>query len=96
MPYIDQKYRRAIDIAVSDLVLVIFDNGSLNYAVSKLIHQEFETRFLNYENLNDIISVLECVKQEFYRTVIAPYEDKKRLENGAVSKLDDNWEERIR
>ena len=96
MPYIEPEKREEIDIAANNLAAAVFDNGSLNYAISKLIHQEFETRFLNYENLNDIIGVLECVKQEFYRTVIAPYEDKKRLENGAVSKLDDNWEERIR
>jgi len=34
------------------------------------------------------MGVLECAKLELYRMVAAKYEDKKRLENGAVSELD--------
>jgi len=30
------------------------------------------------------MGVLECIKQEFYRRAVAPYEDKKKEENGDV------------
>jgi hypothetical protein len=30
------------------------------------------------------MGVLECIKQEFYRSDIAPYEDQKRQANGPV------------
>ena len=38
----------------------------------------------SYHAYNEIIGVLECVKQEFYRRMVAPYEDKKCEENGDV------------
>lgn len=38
----------------------------------------------NYKDYNEVIGVLECVKQELYRRLIAPYEDKKKDENGDV------------
>jgi len=31
-----------------------------------------------------MIGVLECVKQEFYRRKVAPYEDIKIIENGDI------------
>lgn len=33
-------------------------------------------------SLADVLGTLECVKLEFYRRVVAPYEDKKCAENG--------------
>jgi len=38
----------------------------------------------NYADYNEVIGVLECVKQELYRKVISKYEDKKEKENGTV------------
>jgi exonuclease I len=62
--------------------------GILNYAISKLIHTLLKNKGVCYTRLNLIQGVLECVKAEFYRTVVSPYEDKKRRENGGVSQLD--------
>jgi len=45
---------------------------------------------------NELRGVLECVKLEMYRTVAANYEDKKRWENGSVSKIDDISRDRMR
>ena len=39
---------------------------------------------LRYFYLNRAMGVLECIKQEFYRRVAAPYEDIKIVENGDV------------
>lgn len=56
--------------------------GELNYAITKMC-LEFHDRF-DYHALNDIVGVLECVKQEFYRRMAAPYEDEKMKANGDV------------
>ena len=38
----------------------------------------------NYANYNAMIGALECCKQEYYRTLVGLYEDKKIDENGDV------------
>ena len=59
--------------------------GVLNYTITKILKDTyFVPTALNYRDLNEIIGVLECCKLEFYRAFAAPYEDKKRLENGDV------------
>jgi hypothetical protein len=41
-----------------------------------------------YDVLNSVDGILGCAQKEFYRTVSAKYEDKKKDENGSVSVLD--------
>lgn len=36
------------------------------------------------KNVSDLLGVFECVKLEFYRRIVAPYEDAKIAENGDV------------
>ncbi len=89
MPYIeDQKKRERINKIVEDLTDLTETNGDLNYAITRLFHEETMIRGLCYDTLNSLMGVLECVKSEFYRKVVAPYEEKKRIENGGVSELD--------
>jgi hypothetical protein len=38
----------------------------------------------SYPKIAMITGVLENIKQEFYRRVASPYEDKKILENGDI------------
>lgn len=58
--------------------------GVLNYQITKLIDDYLQRKGLRYRNINEVIGVLECAKQELYRRVAAPYEDLKRDENGDV------------
>ncbi len=37
---------------------------------------------MNYSKANELVGVLECVKQEFYRRQVVPYEEEKIRENG--------------
>jgi len=39
---------------------------------------------ISYDNLSDITGVLNDVKTEFERKVVAPYEDEKITENGKI------------
>ena len=64
--------------------------GELNYIISTLIHQYVIRKDLCYTTLNEVIGALECAKLELYRMVATPYEDRKRVENGPVSTLDED------
>ena len=38
----------------------------------------------SYATFNEVVGVLECAKQEFYRRVVAGYEQEKFVANGDV------------
>ena len=90
MPYIEQEQRRKFDKLILRLSENIETAGELNYVLTKICHNAVYPimGFFSYQDLNRVIGVLESAKQEFYRTVVAPYEDQKRKENGSVSELD--------
>lgn len=58
--------------------------GDLNYLFTKLIKEYIDLNGLNYQHINDIVGALEGAKLEFYRRVVAPYENSKIRENGDV------------
>jgi hypothetical protein len=78
VPYITQDRRTAL---VWDDKLSI---GDVNFLITNQLQEYLEQEGLSYKTLNEIIGVLECAKQEFYRRVVVPYEDKKKEENGDV------------
>ncbi len=84
MPYITQEDRQFISISPEELLTP----GELNYAISLMLHQYIQDHGMSYLTVNTVIGVLECAKQELYRTIAGPYEDIKRKENGSVSNLD--------
>ncbi len=87
MPYIKQDQRPSIDSVLAPLIeklksLPLEDqDGSLNYAVTKILKELYP---MKYFHLNRALGVLTAIKDEFYRVVIAPYEETKIKENGEV------------
>ena len=94
MPYIKEESRKQIERAGFDpanvdklaaLGEVLCTPGELNYVITKVC-----LGYLglgggpHYAEFNEVIGVLECVKQELYRRAVAPYEDLKIQENGDV------------
>jgi hypothetical protein len=91
MPYIYKYCRPSLDAAVREAHLALTIEGAvpgnLNYLLTKIIleYLNFESVAQpNYTDYNEVIGVLECMKQEIYRRLIAPYEDAKLLTNGDV------------
>lgn len=86
MPYITKKRREVLESQLNDLDALMWKNtGELNYVITSIINRylpQKDTR--HYFNFNDVIGVLECVKQEFYRRVVIPYEERQREVNGDV------------
>lgn len=88
MPYIRPPERDVIG-PLDYRQVPITTVGQLNFVITKLCHHYIEGHGLRYASVNAAIGVLECAKQELYRMVAVPYEDKKRKENGPISELDD-------
>jgi hypothetical protein len=94
MPYIKKERRDDIVSHIDIDTILGFEriiccgeiqtSGELNFAITKLIIEYIKDKELCYDELNTIMGVIECVKQEFYRRVVAPYEETKIKENGDV------------
>ena len=58
--------------------------GPLCYALTKQINDYRLRLGDSFATFADILAALEATKIEFYRRVVAPYEDAKCAENGDV------------
>jgi len=88
MPYITPGQRKLVDDEITALVEAISAaasptnlDGILNYAVTRLLHDLYPASYFNY---NRAMGVIACIKDEYYRRVVAPYEDTKIEANGDV------------
>ncbi len=87
MPYIDNAKRIKYEKGIQDLLNVLRKvpkenvDGELNYVITRILRGLYGPSYYEY---NRAIGVLESVKQEYYRRVVAPYEDKKIKEKGDV------------
>lgn len=91
MPYIRQEDRPQYESEINSLVEKIdlgaiqdgiIDPGHFNYIFTTILNRCKFTR--NYRNYNAIVGMVECVKSEYYRCEVAPYEDIKKEQNGTV------------
>lgn len=82
MPYIKPRKRKHFEHFAGEAVYFIDSPGDLNYFITKIIVKYAHLAHPHYNRLNSVIGVLESVKQEFYRRIIAPYEEQKSRENG--------------
>ena len=92
MPYINQGGRAKFEDLLETFDLLSVGDmaaGELNYVISSIVHEWLIRHRVSYGTLNQAIGVLECAKLELYKQVVAPYEEKKKAENGPVSGLDD-------
>lgn len=89
MPYVVKSARVVLDEAVTEVTEAVQEcirsregrDGCLNFTISSIINTLYDR---NYADLNAAIGVLECIKLELYRRVVAPYEDTKIIQNGDV------------
>jgi hypothetical protein len=98
MPYISEDERPGLDRSVDAMIdAILFDVkpeekwelpkllGRINYCFSRVAaHLTLTEDGVSYRNVAMITGVLENIKQEFYRRVASPYEDKKIRENGDI------------
>ena len=88
MPYIIPAHRDIIDKLINDLIITLktrwdipVRDGAVNYTITRLLDGLYPP---GYRSFNAAIGVLSAVQLEYYRRVVAPYEDEKIVENGDV------------
>lgn len=79
MPYIEAKFRDEIEAGSDPMT-----PGEVNFAITRICNRYLLNFGESYTHYNDLIGVLEAVKLELYRRLVAPYEDQKRHQNGDV------------
>lgn len=92
MPYIAQDKREILDKSIADLVDALRQlesddpenvmSGNINYAFTKVLTKVFSAP--RYDDMNTVVGILGCVKDEYYRRIAAPYENQKAHDNGDV------------
>ena len=58
--------------------------GEVQWLIAELVNAYIENKGLNYQHCQDMLGALSGAHAEFYREVVAPYEDLKKKENGRV------------
>jgi hypothetical protein len=85
MPYIKPENRERFDGLLAGVSETLpADAGELNFLLSSICELYLKAKGKKYQNLNEVVGVLECAKLEFYRRVAAPYENEKISVNGDV------------
>lgn len=89
MPYIKKDDRSRLDPCIETMISSIKNDndlhkilGDINYCFSRVCSGVMGE--VSYSKVAMITGVLENIKQEFYRRVAGPYEDKKIIENGDI------------
>jgi Mg/Co/Ni transporter MgtE len=85
MPYISKNRRAKLDADIEKLAkqLTAMGIGDTVYAIYKLLKLVYGDT-LNFYTKAQALAVLESAKLEYYRRIIAPYEDEKIMESGDV------------
>jgi hypothetical protein len=88
MPYIKESLRQLVDKEIEDIAEMVHvmppqeRGGVLNYVFTRLLVEAFGK--LGYYDTSQAVATLECCKLEWYRRVMAPYEDEAMKRNQVV------------
>ncbi len=92
MPYIKEEHRQTIDPIIAELkrsfVNITLDDENVklecvvNYAILKLLSEMYSGK--TYDEINDVIGMLECCKLEYYRKVAAIVNDQSEYDFGEI------------
>ena len=81
MPYIRNEDKSKFDKSLLELPDIKTD-GELNYLLTQLAIKYCDSHDLCYQTFADVMSAFSGADKEFYRRVIAPYEQQKISQNG--------------
>jgi len=87
MPYIEPARRKLLEPAIKRLIISLCDNrateGDINYVITRILWTMYPA--IGYDIMNTGLGIIEAVKLEYSRRLLAPYEEKKRDINGDIS-----------
>jgi hypothetical protein len=87
MPYVDDQSRADLEL----VSLALKESppataGELQYVIARAIAEFMDMSDKRYQDMNDVMGALSGAQQEFYRRVVAPYEDSCIKRNGDIPK----------
>ncbi len=95
MPYISEEKREVLDPVIENLLQTFrglqsddpSDNtqANMNYVISRLLDRMYTS---NYQEFNNALGMLLATALEYYRRVVAPYENQKCHDEGDVYNVD--------
>lgn len=85
MPYVQQERRKELDSEIEALVKKLKEMalGDVVYALYRITKDVYGNT-KNYYTKVQGITALESTKLEYYRRILASYEDEKSKENGDI------------
>jgi hypothetical protein len=85
MPYIDTIRRDQLNGTIEEVYAFRMRTaGELTYVLTAIIERYRAQHGDQYQTFADIEGSLQGTAREFARRVVAPYEDRKRADNGDV------------
>ena len=93
MPYIEQSRRDVYEESINNIVNEMFRksvtdenavSGELNYIIFSIMKRYVKAKGKRYFRMQNLLGALDCCSKEFYRKVVAPYEDEAIEKNGDV------------
>ena len=78
MPYVPQSSRRELGDGALPATA-----GELNYCITAMV-DDYLPDSPSYDDVNEVLGVLEAAKLEVFRRILVPHEDRKIRENGDV------------
>lgn len=86
MPYVMQAIRDDVEAELRSVARRLITQGDLTYAISVLMDEYVMSvaGAVTYHTLSRARASAQDASDEWYRRVMAPYEDSKRRENGDV------------
>lgn len=96
MPYINKDKRAGIDPILRAFLMDIgeMEEGEFVYVVYQMMlwqarHGGITSKLpADWTTASHVVGNVECAKQEFYRHIVGPYEDKKIVENTDINPID--------
>lgn len=90
MPYIKKKGRKEINPKLDPLIRKLdtrtakgqLNSGYVVYVIYKILKDIYGPG--NFEIKSNALKILDSAGKEYYRRVMAPYEDRKIKENGDI------------
>lgn len=86
MPYINPSERPVVDALINYDRLIGLTPGQVNYLLTRIIVRWMKSNlpYTSYASRSRAHGILQDVATEWYRRMIAPYEDQKCRDNGDV------------
>ena len=88
MPYISRPERVPYQGILDEIAETVPKDqakrpGHLNFLITSLLRRVYGPN-MRYADHNEVMGVLNCVSQEFYRRFTSPYEDQKIEQEGDI------------